>query len=442
MLLASALVAFIATSSCDAFVPSPSFTTNARISSQLSLMDPSAFHDLPSHIESIQSAFSSLMISDEDIAAVATAASDVATAASNAAADVATNAGDAVDAAATANDNGWFGFLVGPIEGLLQIIHSVLVSVGLNANAWGVSIVALTLVIKLLTYPLTKTQLESTTKMQMLQPKVKEIQTKYASNPEVMNQKVSEVYQTNEVNPLAGCFPAIVQLPVFIGLYRAVLTLAKENKLNEPFLWLPNLEGPTYGADPATATSWLTGGWVDGAPSLGWGDTIAFLTIPVFLVISTSLSQKLSSPKNPTPEQEAQQNNIVLKVLPLLFGWFSISVPAGLGVYWVTNNLVTTLLTLQIKSSLEANPPAVGASGGGAATSVVDTPVSSFTPAPMREKPSGFAAPATASPDEVTPITPIDAEVVESVAEDSSGDAPMAPPRPKKKKRKGKKKKN
>lgn len=433
-LLASALVLFIATLSSDAFVPSPSFTTNARVSSQLSLMDPSAFHDLPNHIESMQSAFSSLMISDEDIAAVATAAS-------NAAADVATNAGDAVDAAATASDNGWFGFLTGPIEGLLQIIHSVLVSVGVNTNAWGVSIVALTLFIKLLTYPLTKTQLESTTKMQMLQPTVKEIQTKYASNPEVMNQKVSEVYQSNEVNPLSGCLPALVQLPVFIGLYRAVLTLAKENKLNEPFLWLPNLEGPTYGADPTTATSWLTAGWVDGAPSLGWEDTIAFLTVPVFLVLSTTVSQKLSLPKNPTPEQEAQQNNIVLKLLPLLFGWFSISVPAGLGVYWVTNNIVTTLLTLQIKSSLESNPPAVGASGGGgAAASAVDAPVSSFTPAPMREKPAGFAAPATASSDEVTPITPIDAEVVDAAVEDGPGDVPMAPPRPKKKKRKGKKK--
>jgi len=95
----------------------------------------------------------------------------------------------------------------------------------------------------------------------MLQPAIKDIQAKYASNPEVMNQKVAEFYQTNEVNPLAGCLPAIVQLPVFIGLYRAVLTLAKEDKLNEPFLWLPSLEGPVYGADPASATSWLFSGW-------------------------------------------------------------------------------------------------------------------------------------------------------------------------------------
>ena len=76
-----------------------------------------------------------------------------------------------------------------------------------------------------------------------------------------MNQKIAEVYQKNEVNPLAGCIPSIVQIPVFIGLYRAVLNLAKENALDEPFLFLPNLEGPTYGADPAHGSDWLFKNW-------------------------------------------------------------------------------------------------------------------------------------------------------------------------------------
>jgi YidC/Oxa1 family membrane protein insertase len=70
-----------------------------------------------------------------------------------------------------------------------------------------------------------------------------------------------EFYQVNEINPLAGCLPSLAQIPIFIGLYRAVLDLAKENKLNEPFLFLPNLEGPTYGADPATAADWILQGW-------------------------------------------------------------------------------------------------------------------------------------------------------------------------------------
>lgn len=161
------------------------------------------------------------------------------------------------DAAAATNDgNGWFGFLTIPIMGLLQLIHTGVSNVA-GSNSWGISIILLTVLIKVLTFPLTKTQLESTTRMQAMQPAMKEIQNKYQSNPEVMNQKMAEFYQTNNINPLAGCVPSLLQIPIFIGLYRAVLDLAKENKLNEPFLFLPSLEGPTYGADPTSANDWL-----------------------------------------------------------------------------------------------------------------------------------------------------------------------------------------
>jgi len=411
------------------FTPSLSFARANiihKMRSQMSMVDATVFHDIPQHIDSMQSAFSSLLLSDEGISAAVDVVSTATTPAIDAAAEVVT----------TDPGNGWFGFLEGPIEGLLQLIHTGFVSIGVASNAWGVSIIILTLVIKLGTYPLTKSQLESTSKMQMLQPTIKGIQAKYASNPEIMNQKVAEVYKTEEVNPLAGCLPAIVQLPVFIGLYRAVLTLAKENKLDEPFLWLPNLEGPTYGADPSQGSQWLLSGWVDGVPSLGWEATIAFLTIPVFLVISQSISQKLMQPKNQTDEQAAQANNIVIKLLPLLIGWFSLNVPAALGIYWVANNIITTALTVQIRSVLDANPPTLGG-GGGATAAVMDAPVSTFTPAPLREKPPGFASAAGNGADDVTPITPMDAEVVES----NTGNVPMAPASPSKKKRKGKKKK-
>jgi len=382
------------------------------------MVDPSAFNDLTQHLDSIQAAFSSNLLSDVD--AIAAVAADPAVA-------VATDPG-----------NGWFGFLTEPIEALLMGIHSGLVSGGINSNSWGLSIALLTLTIKLVTYPLTKQQLESTSKMQSLQPMVKEIQAKYASNAEVMNQKVSAVYKENEVNPLAGCLPAIVQLPVFIGLYRAVLTLAKENKLDEPFLWLPSLEGPTYGADPASGSQWILSGWVDGIPSLGWADTAAFLSIPIFLVISQSISQKLMQPKNQTDEQAEQANNIVIKLLPLLIGWFSLNVPSALGIYWVSNNLITTALTVQIRSALDANPPQVGVSSGGGATMSVPTPTTSsaFTPAPLREKPAGFASAASEGSDDITPITAmaIDAEVVDDV----NNEPPLAPKS--KSKKRGKKK--
>lgn len=228
-----------------------------------------------------------------------------------------------------------------------------------------------------------------------------------------MNQKIAEVYQTNEVNPLAGCIPSVVQIPIFIGLYRAILNLAKEDRLEEPFLWLPNLEGPTYGADPAHGSDWILKNWVDGVPSLGWDDTAAFLTIPVILVISQFLSMQLMQPK-----VEGQEQPAILKVLPLMIGWFSLNVPAALGIYWVANNFITTAISMQIRSSINMEPVAPS---GGSASGIIDPPTTSaFTPAPMREKPSGFgdSGVSASSSSEVTPITPIDAEGVESVAEE------------------------
>ena len=246
--------------SAEAFAPRPMLTSAPTTTSSTSRsfgVDPSHFAD---QINSLQNVMSSISLADA--ADVVTEAADAAVNTASDAANVAVNsATDVVDAAAK-TDNGWFGFLTGPITGLLQVIHSVLVAVGLSSNAWGVSIILLTILIKLVTFPLTKQQLESTSKMQAMSPAIKEIQAKYQSNPEVMNQKIAEFYQVNEINPLAGCLPSLAQIPIFIGLYRAVLDLAKENALDEPFLFLPNLEGPTYGADPAHGSDWLFQGWL------------------------------------------------------------------------------------------------------------------------------------------------------------------------------------
>ena len=250
--------------------------------------------------------------------------------------------------------------------------------------------------------------------LQALQPTIKDIQAKYQSNPEVMNQKIAEIYQTNNVNPLAGCLPSIVQIPVFIGLYRAVLDLAKNNQLDEPFLWLPNLEGPVYGADPTKGSAWLFEGWANGAPSLGWDDTIAFLILPVFLVVSQFVSMELMTPKD-----SQQQSNFVLKLLPLMIGWFSLNVPAALGLYWVTNNIVTTATSLIIRNSMKMEP----LSAGGAAATSPPPPSEIFSPSPLKGKPSGFAADSSSprSSNGVNPITSsqvIDAEMVDDDEED------------------------
>jgi len=256
-----------------------------------------------------------------------------------------------------------------------------------------------------------------------------------------MNQKIAELYKDNDVNPLAGCIPSIVQIPVFVGLYRAVLDLANNNQLDESFLWLPSLEGPVYGADPTKGSAWLFDGWVNGVPSLGWEDTTAFLILPVVLVISQFISMELMA----TPETKDTQPAF-LKVLPLMIGWFSLNVPSALCVYWVTNNIVTTASSVIIRNSLKLEPVAMAST-----TAAIPSPKSNvFNPPTIRGKPEGFASSSSAaqSRDGVTPITSsvgaIDAEVVEVDSievEDSAQAIETAEPRTKKQRGSKKKKK-
>ena len=179
----------------------------------------------------------------------------------------------------------------------------------------------------------------------------------------------------------------------------------------------------------------------DGVPSLGWDDTISFLILPVFLVISQFVSMELMQPKSDDPAQ--QQSNVILKVLPVMIGWFALNVPAALSVYWVVNNIVTTATSVFIRNSLKVEPVQPGS--GGAAT--MEPPATIFTP-PSREKATGFGAPSSApvSVDGVKPITAIDAEVLDDDGDDDDSDdaeAPSNESKPKKKRgKKGKKRKN
>ena len=125
---------------------------------------------------------------------------------------------------------------------------------------------------------------------------------------------------------------------------------------------------------------------VDGVPSLGWETTIAYLSIPIFLVISQFISMNLMQPKSDDPQQ--QQANVILKFLPFMIGWFALNVPAALGVYWVVNNVVTTASTLYVRNSMPT-VEAVGGDGAGAAVMEATT-VETFNRTPMNEKVVGF----------------------------------------------------
>merc|ERR1719482_627876 len=237
---------------------------------------------------------------------------------------------------------------VKPVEMGIELLAGGLRSVGVP-QSYGPAIIAFTLGLKALTFPLNKQQIESTTKMQAIAPAAKKLQDRYRNkDPARLNMELQKLYAENEVNPLAGCLPALAQIPIFILFYRALLRLAEDDLLQERFLWIPSLEGPVRNAQEGIG--WLTQNWVDNAPALGWHDTAAYLVLPVVLTLSQYASTALITPKTDDPSQ--QQSQAILKFLPLMIGWFSLNVPQGLGLYWLANNFATTATTLIIRRNV------------------------------------------------------------------------------------------
>jgi len=265
---------------------------------------------------------------------------------------------------AAKDDGGFFGPLASLFESILKVLQQGIDSVGVPYS-YGFAIVLLTLLVKAATFPLTQKQVQSTMAMQTLQPRIKEIQERYkGKDQQEMQIQVGQLYKDAGVNPLAGCLPTLATLPVWIGLYRALSNVADEGLLTAGFFWIPSLAGPTsLAAQKAGAGSWLLP-FKDGQPPLGWQDTIAYLILPVLLVVSQFVSQKIMTPKTDDPQQ--QQTQKYLQFLPLLIGYFSLNVPSGLTLYWFVNNLLSTAQQVYLKN---ANPAPALSSSGGASTS-------------------------------------------------------------------------
>ena len=259
------------------------------------------------------------------------------------------------DAAEAAKGPGPWQLFRGTVEKSLVKVHDVLHDqFGVQA-AYGWAIILFTCFVKALLLPLTYSQLESTQKVQALAPLQEEIKKKYANDQSKQQQMLAALFAETQVNPLAGCIPSLVQIPVFIALYRSLLRLSAGGQLDESWLWVPSLNGPQFGYDPGTTLDWLTKGWANGAPALGWHDTALYLVLPALLFLTQSISIRLQSPPtNGDPQME--QTDRILKLLPLLITYFAMNAPAGLGVYWMTNNVITTVTSLSIKEYFKRNP--------------------------------------------------------------------------------------
>lgn len=279
------------------------------------------------------------------------------------AADPAVATAPATADTAVQKNGGWFGFISDAMEVVLKVLKDGLSAVH-TPYAYGFAIILLTISVKVATLPLTKKQVESTLAMQNLQPKIKAIQQRYTGNQERIQLETSRLYKQAGVNPLAGCFPTLATIPVWIGLYQALSNVANEGLLNEGFFWIPSLGGPTTIAarQSGAGISWLIP-FVDGHPPLGWSDTIAYLVLPVLLIVSQYVSMEIMKPPQ-SDDPSAKNSLLVMKFLPLMIGYFSLSVPSGLSLYWFTNNILSTWQQLWLRK-LGGAKPVIGTDGNG-----------------------------------------------------------------------------
>lgn len=146
--------------------------------------------------------------------------------------------------AAEAKKDGVMDYLAIGFENFLKLIDSGLSAANVPYS-YGFSIIVLTLIVKLATWPLTAKQVESSLSIQALQPRIVELRKIYGNNQEKLQLETARLYKEANVNPLAGCLPTLVTLPVWIGLYRALTRVANEGLLTEGWFWVPSLGGPT-----------------------------------------------------------------------------------------------------------------------------------------------------------------------------------------------------
>lgn len=194
---------------------------------------------------------------------------------------------------------GWTGFLAEPLLLALNFFY------GFIGN-YGLAIILLTIIVKLLLFPLSNASYKSMNKMRKLQPKVKELQEKYKKDKETMNKEMMLLYQKEGVNPLGGCLPMFIQMPVYIALYYMIQNAVE--LYNAPFLpfWLTDLSEK----DP-------------------------FFIIPVSLGILMFFQTKM------TPQTaDNMQMKVMMYTMPVVFTWISLLLPSGMTLYWFVNTLL------------------------------------------------------------------------------------------------------
>ncbi len=210
------------------------------------------------------------------------------------------------------------GFLATPMAWILNVIYDLI-------GNYGLSILALTLLVKLLMYPLYIKQMKSTSSMSSLQPKMKELQKKYSQDRALYNQKVSELYKEEGINPMGGCLPMLIQMPIIFGLFALLRspTLYLEQDMiyavNEEFLWVQNLSQPDLYILPILAAATTFIAFLFNASDLQVGDSGA---------------------------SGAGMQKVMKYIFPAMILLLARSSSAGLALYWFASQFIQIFLNM------------------------------------------------------------------------------------------------
>lgn len=223
-------------------------------------------------------------------------------------------------------DFGWFSAIAKPLLYALKFFYKYV-------NNYGIAIIIITVILKILFYPLTNKSYKSMKEMQKLQPKMEALKEKYKNDREAMNRAVMELYKTHKVNPMGGCLPMLIQIPVFFALYKALMYSIELR--HAPFmLWINDLSAPDalFGVIPS------------GIPLMG-GFPIGPLPL---LMGATMVIQQKMTPSNMDPMQAR-----IFMAMPIIFTFMFLNFPSGLVLYWLVNNILTIIQQAYINKSLK-----------------------------------------------------------------------------------------
>jgi len=210
-------------------------------------------------------------------------------------------------------DLGFWGIIALPFLRLLKLFHHFVPN-------YGIAIILLTVLVRLVTLPMSIRGQRSMMKMQRLQPQVERIREKLKGDSERLNREMVDLYKRNHVNPLGGCLPMVIQFPVFIGLYEALLNAVELR--HAPFIaWIRDLSAPDCLPIP-------------GMPAIPFTD-LHGIPVLVLLMTVTAFVQQWISPRNPDPNQQK-----MMMYMPLVFSLIFIEFPAGLSLYYFSSNLL------------------------------------------------------------------------------------------------------